>query len=290
MPTLTHILEAPRARRKTGAGRHATQLAALMLASVFAWAASPAPASAGNTLAPDQILGSGQALWSATGYSLWMQADGNLVLVAPGNRPIWSSRTAGYRNAIARMQLDGNLVVIAPGNRPVWSSRTPGKGPARLVMQDDGNAVVYGPSGATWATNTAVAQPAPGVGATYPLARRGRIIGTPYAGTHRLGNWQSDNAVDIAIAVGTPMIAVDSGVVVKVLRRPQSRSRFSGDQITIRSDRGNAFFYAHGMSVVNPGQRVARGQVLGNSGSANGVAHLHFAVAMGDPRSLIGQR
>jgi hypothetical protein len=40
-------------------------------------------------------------------------------------------------------------------------------------------------------------------GYAYPLARRGKIIGTPYTGTHTLGNWQSDNAVDIAVPVGT---------------------------------------------------------------------------------------
>jgi hypothetical protein len=87
-----------------------------------------------------------------------MQTDGNLVLVAPGNRAVWSSRTRGSRNqgAVLRMQSDGNLVVIAPGNRPVWVSRTGGRGRSTLRVQDDGNVVVYGPKGPTWSRKAGV--------------------------------------------------------------------------------------------------------------------------------------
>jgi murein DD-endopeptidase MepM/ murein hydrolase activator NlpD len=126
--------------------------------------------------------------------------------------------------------------------------------------------------------------------ASYPLSRRAKLIGTPHAGTHTLGNWQSDNAVDLGVPNGTTMIALDDGVVVKVRHHPVNVGRFAGDQITIRGDHGNSYFYAHGASSVKAGQRVRRGQSLGTTGSANGVPHLHFGVQHGDPRQIIGQR
>jgi len=126
-------------------------------------------------------------------------------------------------------------------------------------------------------------------GGHYPLARRGKFNGGPYVGSHRKGNWQSDNAVDLNVPVGTPILSVDDGVVVKVYPHPQDGSGFAGDQITIRGDHGNSFFYTHGHASVKAGRRVRRGQVIGTSGSAAGVAHLHFAVEKGDPRQIIGQ-
>jgi len=38
---------------------------------------------------------------------------------------------------------------------------------------------------------------------------------------------------------------------------------------------------------IAPGARVRRGQIIGYSGSANGVAHLHEALRRGNPRSLV---
>lgn len=122
-----------------------------------------------------------------------------------------------------------------------------------------------------------------------PTARAGKVIGTPHAGTHTLGNWQSDNAVDIAVPAGTPMVALQDGVVVKVRKHPQGAGRFAGDQVTIRGRNGNEYFYAHGVADVKPGQRVRRGQEIGVTGSANGVEHLHFGVERGDPRKIIGR-
>jgi murein DD-endopeptidase MepM/ murein hydrolase activator NlpD len=122
----------------------------------------------------------------------------------------------------------------------------------------------------------------------FPLAQIGKLIGFPHTGTHTLGNWQSDNAVDIAVPVGTPMVAMEDGVVTKVTRHPQGAGRFAGDQITISAG-GQSYFYAHGISGVRPGQRVKAGQVIGTSGSANGVAHLHFAVMKGNPQTALGK-
>ena len=127
-------------------------------------------------------------------------------------------------------------------------------------------------------------------GGRYPLAKRGKLIGRPYQGTHSIGNWQSDNAVDISIPVGTQMIAIDDGVVTKVSRHAQDGSRFAGDAITIKGERGNAYFYKHGVASVSVGQTVRRGQVIGTSGSANGSPHLHLGFMKGNPVQIIGER
>lgn len=66
------------------------------------------------------------------------------------------------------MQADGNLVVIAPGNRPVWVSRTAGRGRSTLRVQDDGNVVVYGPRGPTWSWKAKASKP--------PAAKKPRPI------------------------------------------------------------------------------------------------------------------
>jgi murein DD-endopeptidase MepM/ murein hydrolase activator NlpD len=124
----------------------------------------------------------------------------------------------------------------------------------------------------------------PGGSGRNPTARRGKLIGGPNQGTHTLGNWQSDNAVDIGVPVGTPMVALQDGVVVKVKHHPQGSGRFAGDQITVKGANGNEYFYAHGKASVKPGQRIRKGQSLGSTGSANGVAHLHFGQMKGDPR------
>lgn len=123
-----------------------------------------------------------------------------------------------------------------------------------------------------------------GLSAKTPVGRSAKVIGTPHSGTHTLGNWQSDNAVDISVPQGTPMVALQDGVVVKVRHHPQDGGRFAGDQITIRAANGNEYFYAHGRASVKPGQRIRRGQKLGTTGSANGVPHLHFGQMKGDPR------
>lgn len=126
-------------------------------------------------------------------------------------------------------------------------------------------------------------------GRVEPAGDAAKIIGTPYTGTHTLGNWQSDNAVDIAVPEGTPLRALQDGVVIKVKHHPQDGGRFAGDQITVKGANGNEYFYAHGSKTdVKPGQRIKRGQVIGRSGSANGVAHLHFGQMKGDPREHTG--
>lgn len=120
----------------------------------------------------------------------------------------------------------------------------------------------------------------------------GKIIGLPYQGTHakdfnvRGGsdNWQSENAVDISLPVGTPVYSPVSGTVVRAGPLPGNPGgRFAGQRVTVQGS-NNAFYFAHLSAVsVSVGQKISAGTILGNSGSANGVDHLHFAVENGSP-------
>lgn len=142
------------------------------------------------------------------------------------------------------------------------------------------------PAGGGGAGGTA--GPAGHGGYAYPLARMGKIIGTPYSGTHNLGNWQSDNAVDIAVPVGTGVRAIEDGVVVKITPHPEDGGRFAGDQVTIRGAHGGTFYTHLSSYRVKVGQRVRKGQQIGRSGSANGVAHLHIGRERGNPQREFG--
>lgn len=125
---------------------------------------------------------------------------------------------------------------------------------------------------------------------TLPLPEIGRIIGRPFQGTHTRGNWESDNAVDIAVPVGTPVYAVEAGKIgARIGLLSSSEAALAGNRVNLAGGSGNNYYYAHlSRYVVLPGQTVKAGQLLGYSGSANGVAHLHFAVEQGDPQALIG--
>lgn len=127
----------------------------------------------------------------------------------------------------------------------------------------------------------------------YPAASRASVIGTPYGGTHSLGNWESDNAIDIGVKSGTPILATQDGVITKTFMRTlDPKSRFSGYQVHLGTG-DNEWFYTHLSRLargIGPGTKVKRGQVIGYGGSANGVAHLHLGVKNGNPLDLLGLR
>jgi murein DD-endopeptidase MepM/ murein hydrolase activator NlpD len=143
-----------------------------------------------------------------------------------------------------------------------------------------------GGTGGTAAPAVTGPPPRAGTGG-YPLARHGPIIGVPHQGTHTLGNWQSDNAVDIRVPIGTPVEAVTGGRVIKVRYGGPPSSQFGGYQITIQGPNGGLFYTHLSKAGVRPGQKIKPGSILGLSGAANGVPHLHFGVQNGDPRHYL---
>lgn len=126
-------------------------------------------------------------------------------------------------------------------------------------------------------------------GWVYPLSSRGNVIGTPYVGTHTLGNWQSDNAYDIATSTGTPVLAVRDGRVSKIGGSwSGGASRFDGLQVTLTTDAGGVFYTHLSKRYVKLGSRVRAGQVIGLSGAANGVQHLHIGFQNKPPAIITG--
>lgn len=125
----------------------------------------------------------------------------------------------------------------------------------------------------------------------YPLATRGaKVIGVPYQGTHTLyGNWESDNAVDLATPEGTPIVAIADGTIGSQIGPLHAGGdpRLLGLRVHLVTP-GNEFYYAHlSRLAVKAGQKVKAGQIIGYSGSANGVQHLHFAQSKGNPLKLV---
>jgi murein DD-endopeptidase MepM/ murein hydrolase activator NlpD len=237
------------------------------------------------------------------------RASSGAGLSAPSASPSASSPDSkfspgGLSGRLASVQIERPPAISSSGVsmpsmlRPKYYVDVPSSGPPippadPALPEAQGQDVSFGDPQSQ--TQTQGAAPTSGASAgavvssgSFPTAKRGKFIGVPHQGTHTLGNWQSDNAVDISVPVGTPMVAVDGGTVVKVIRHPQGAGRFAGDQITIRGAHGNSYFYAHGVSGVKPGDKVRRGEKIGTTGSANGVPHLHIGVERGDPRKLFG--
>jgi murein DD-endopeptidase MepM/ murein hydrolase activator NlpD len=130
---------------------------------------------------------------------------------------------------------------------------------------------------------------APAGGYAYPLAVHGDVIGLPYEGSHTLyGNWESDNAVDVATPVGTPVYAVADGTIGREIGSLDSNDpHLAGLRLHLVTD-ANEFYYAHlSQIVVQAGDLVHKGQLLGYSGEANGVAHLHFAAKSSSPVDVL---
>lgn len=122
----------------------------------------------------------------------------------------------------------------------------------------------------------------PGIVTTF--SAHPKIIGLPYQGTHTLGNWESDNAIDIALPKGTPVYAAFSGTIgSQIGSLGSSSSRFAG--LRVHLDGGsNELYYAHlSKLAVKAGEKVTAGQLIGYSGVANGVAHLHLGSKSGSP-------
>lgn len=122
----------------------------------------------------------------------------------------------------------------------------------------------------------------PGVVTTF--SAHPKIIGLPNQGTHTLGNWESDNAIDIALPKGTPIYAAFNGTIgSQIGSLGSSSSRFAG--LRVHLDGGqNELYYAHlSKLAVKAGQQVTAGQLIGYSGVANGVAHLHLGSKNGSP-------
>ena len=124
----------------------------------------------------------------------------------------------------------------------------------------------------------------------YPVkGTKGTKLGLPGQGTHSFqaepNNWQSDNAIDIGLPKGTPLVAVADGTIgdrIGPISDDQS-GPFAGERFYIETA-DDQFFYHHCSKIlVTAGQKVKQGQIVAHSGVANGVGHLHMGQEKGDP-------
>lgn len=122
---------------------------------------------------------------------------------------------------------------------------------------------------------------------SYPLKNRAAMCGWPGQGTHSFwaspNNWQSDWAVDMCVAEGTPILAVRSGTLCDKLGAlyPGSQGRFGGIRFYLCADNDTKFYYQHAKAMapgMRLGTRVKAGQTIAFVGVAN-VAHLHLSCA-----------
>jgi murein DD-endopeptidase MepM/ murein hydrolase activator NlpD len=109
----------------------------------------------------------------------------------------------------------------------------------------------------------------------------------PLAITHR--DDASRNAIDIAMPVGTAVHAAREGLVINVAHRffrggLDTAISDEANFVQVLHDDGTTAIYAHlqmDTIRVRPGQRVARGEYIANSGNTgfSSGPHLHFVVA-----------
>ena len=119
----------------------------------------------------------------------------------------------------------------------------------------------------------------------WPTKPHGTVIGWPGIGTHSYvyppNNWESDNAWDIAVPIHSQIIAVADGKIGPQFGPlPDHDPRFHGIRLHLITAE-NEFYYAH-LDETTPGlgpdDAVKQGEILGLSGQANGVAHLHIGL------------
>lgn len=120
----------------------------------------------------------------------------------------------------------------------------------------------------------------------YPLPWRGGPFKLTQGANGKYSHFTAKGryALDIAMPVGTPIVAARGGMVVKVENQQSGRGNNpSGNFVRILHDDGTMGVYLHltrGSVAVREGQRVEAGSLLarsGNTGNSTG-PHLHFVV------------
>lgn len=132
-------------------------------------------------------------------------------------------------------------------------------------------------------------------GYRYPLPWRGGPFRLSQGANGQYSHYGPKNkyAMDIAMPVGTPIIAARAGVVVKTENSQSGRGNdASGNFVRVLHDDGTMGVYLHlkqGSVSVREGQRVAVGSPLalsGNTGNSSG-PHLHFVVQRNSGAGLV---
>jgi murein DD-endopeptidase MepM/ murein hydrolase activator NlpD len=89
--------------------------------------------------------------------------------------------------------------------------------------------------------------------------------------------------------MGVRVLAIEAGTIVRLGGQWRGgQGNPDGFNVTIKAWR-RSWFYTHLESRENltVGQRVNAGDLLGRSGAANGVPHLHLGLDHGNPEAII---
>lgn len=97
------------------------------------------------------------------------------------------------------------------------------------------------------------------------------------------------NAADIMVPIGTKVVAVADGVISRIHDTGNYSPNANPNGIHVYLNiPGNRFFYTHMFKIfVKVGQHVKAGQVIGTTGAANSVPHLHFEVENGSIKDWV---
>lgn len=155
-------------------------------------------------------------------------------------------------------------------------------------------------SGGAQVTNTQASQQDTVGGTTvttkwaWPTSPKGTVGQKPGEGTHSFtnppNNWESDNAIDIMVARGSSLIAVNDGTIQRIVHHSTDPALVinAGNTIYLKTKDGVNCVYLHVLELnVSEGEHVTKGQKIGTSGTANHADHLHFAVETSDPLALL---
>jgi len=174
-----------------------------------------------------------------------------------------------------------------PSQRPtqVAANCPPGQNRPAWYTQNNLPPAHPQPQNATYTTD-----PAPGdAGMTFTWPIQGRVI-ADFGATTSGGR---NDGINIAAASGTPIHAAASGQV----SYSGNELRGYGNLVLIKHDGGFVTAYAHAdRIVVNRGDFVAKGQVIGYAGSTGDVTspQLHFEIRKGvtpvNPRTMLNTR
>jgi len=103
---------------------------------------------------------------------------------------------------------------------------------------------------------------------------------TAFARSEYVHHWH--NGLDLAASIGTPVLAAESGIVDAAANEDRYCPHGAyGRFVTINHTNGLTTLYAHlSRQLVQAGEHVVRGQIIGYSGQSGAVTgpHLHFTV------------
>lgn len=99
--------------------------------------------------------------------------------------------------------------------------------------------------------------------------------------SYKTGTYPGHEGLDIYTPVGTPILSASDGQVVKTqIGHKSNDPTYSVTSVTVQEKEGVFWYYTHLTKIeVRKGQKVAKGTLIGTSGTANHSPHLHIGIS-----------